>query len=157
MTHITTYLTFKENAEAAANLYVSLFDNSRILSVFHFDASSKGMSAPAATVEFELQSVRYTAMDGGEHFAFSDGISLQVMCDDQAQVDKLWNGLTADGGKEGQCGWLHDKYGLAWQIIPKRMMELMGSGTPEQAGRVMAVVQQSQKLNIAELEAAFEG
>ena len=143
---------FNEGAEEAAKLYTSIFPDSKILSESHM-----GANADRAFVEFELCGTRYMAYNGGSYFSFSEGTSMFVSCESQAEVDEYWEKLLADGGEESQCGWLKDRFGLSWQIVPTRLMELMGDPDPDKAKRVVDAMMQMVKLDIAELEKAAAG
>lgn len=155
MQRITTFLTFNNQAEEAVNFYVSIFPNSRIL---HISRYGEGAPVPAGTVmsaTFELEGQQFTALNGGPHFTFSDGISLFVSCQNQAEVDELWEKLSA-GGSPGPCGWLKDKFGVSWQIIPTALGELLGDPDPVKAQRVMGAMLQMSKIDIAALRRAYE-
>ncbi len=151
---IRTCLWFNKEAEEAANFYVSLFDNSRVIGLSRY---GKGMPLPEGTlmtVDFELAGTKFMGLNGGPVFKFTEASSMVVDCDSQAEIDRLWRALT-DGGSEQQCGWLKDRYGLSWQIVPARLGELMKVATPEQSQRVMEAVMQMVKFDIAGLEAAY--
>jgi predicted 3-demethylubiquinone-9 3-methyltransferase (glyoxalase superfamily) len=150
MQKITTFLWFNDKAEEAANFYVSLFKNSKILNV-----SRSGESVMMAT--FELEGQQFMALNGGPRFPFTEAISLFVNCETQQEVDGFWNKLTADGGKESQCGWLKDKFGLSWQIIPNALMKLMSGPDPAKSKRVMEAMLQMKKIDIAKLQQAYDG
>lgn len=115
------------------------------------------MKGKVLTAVFTLGGVKFMALDGGPQFSFTEAASLYVECEDQAEVDLLWSKLTADGGSESQCGWLKDKFGLSWQIIPKQLGELMGDKDPEKAGRVMQAMLKMKKIEVPLLQAAYEG
>ena len=138
---ITTFLWYDNQAEGAANFYVSLFKNSRITSV------------NPMIVTFELAGVPYIALNGGPMYKFNEAISLSVDCADQAEVDNLWEKLTSNGGSPGQCGWLKDKYGLSWQIVPSVLSKLLS----DPSGRVMQAMLQMSKLEIQKLQDAYDG
>ena len=148
MQKITTFLTFNHQAEEAATLYTSIFKDSKITRVTRLPTGN------AMTVEFELAGQKYIAMNGGPHFSFATGISLAVSCADQAEIDYLWEQLTANGGEPGQCGWLKDPFGVSWQIIPANMGQLLRSDDPARAQRKMAAMMQMHKIEIAILEQA---
>ena len=150
MKKITPFLWFDDNAEEAMNFYVSIFKNSKILNV------SRGPDGKVFTASFELDGQELSVLNGGPHFKFNESISMFVNCETQQEVDYFWEKLTADGGEEVQCGWLKDKFGLSWQIVPTALGELMGSGTPEQSKRVMDAMLQMKKLDIAGLQRAYE-
>jgi predicted 3-demethylubiquinone-9 3-methyltransferase (glyoxalase superfamily) len=151
MPQITTFLMYVDQAEQAAELYTSIFKNSRIISKTPGASGDQVMS-----VTFELEGQQYFAFNGGEHFQFSDAISLFVSCEDQAQVDEYWDKLIADGGAASQCGWLKDKFGVSWQIIPKRLGELLQDPDRAKASRVMAAMLKMGKIDVAELEQAAQ-
>lgn len=154
---ITPFISFESQAEEAANFYISLFDDSKILHVTRYGEGAPMPSGTAMTVEFQLAGLKLTAMNGGPHFKLNDSFSLLVSCDSQEEVDTLWSKLTADGGQEGRCGWLKDRWGLSWQIVPARFMELMKQGNPKQAQAVMGAMMQMKKFDIAALEKAYAG
>lgn len=154
MPKITTFLTFNDQAEEAARLYTSIFPDSRITNVTRYTSGAHLPAGSALTVEFELAGQKYVAMNGGPQFKFSTGISLAVSCANQAEIDALWDKLTAGGGEPGQCGWLKDRFGVSWQITPSNMPELLRSENPAQMQRKMAALMQMRKLDIAALENA---
>jgi len=149
MKKITPFLWFDTQAEEAMNFYVSVFKNSKVNSV------SRGPDGKAFTVSFELDGQEFIGLNAGPQFKFNEAISIFVNCEDQAEVDELWAKLTADGGEESMCGWLKDKYGLSWQIIPKALGELMGDPDPVKAQRVTQAMLQMQKIIVADLESAY--
>jgi predicted 3-demethylubiquinone-9 3-methyltransferase (glyoxalase superfamily) len=152
---ITPCLWFENQALEAAQFYTSLFANSEILNVQKSALDYPGGKAGAVLmVAFTIAGQNYQALNGGPYATFNDAISLSVSCDDQAEVDRLWAALTADGGKPVQCGWLKDKYGLSWQIVPKRLMELMSGSDAERNKRVMQAMMKMIKFDIVQLEAA---
>ena len=156
MQKITPFLWFDTQAEEAANFYVSVFKNSKILSVSRYP-EGEGMPGPAGrvmVVSFEIEGETFTALNAGPHFKFSEAISFVIDCADQAEVDYFWNTLTADGGQPSQCGWLKDRFGLSWQVTPRRLMELASDPDKAKAGRVMAAMMKMTKIDIAALEAA---
>ncbi len=155
MQKITPCLWFDTQAEEAANFYVSLFDDSEVTSVRRLDGTPSGDNV--ALVFFRLEGQAFWAINGGPQFPFTEAVSFQVDCKDQDEVDRLWKALTADGGEEGQCGWLKDRFGLSWQIIPRRMGELLSDPDPERRQRAMAAMLQMQKIDIRALEDATNG
>jgi predicted 3-demethylubiquinone-9 3-methyltransferase (glyoxalase superfamily) len=160
MPKITPFLWFDTQAEEAANFYVSLFPNSRITSVARYPDDAQPPAGPAGTVMtvgFELEGQEYTALNGGPIFPFTEAVSLVVHCADQAEVDRYWNSLIADGGQESQCGWLKDKYGLSWQIVPQELLDLMSSPDKAAVGRMFGAMMQMVKLDMPKLKAAFGG
>ncbi|MGK3970058.1 VOC family protein [Sorangium sp. So ce1667] len=142
------------NAEEAVRLYTSIFTNSRIIDDFRCGDAGPGPKGSLLTVEFEIEGQRFVAMNGGPHFKFNEAISLAVTCETQAEVDELWTKLTADGGAESQCGWLKDRFGLSWQIVPSALPRLLQHPEPAKAARVMQAMMQMKKLDIARLEEA---
>ena len=156
MQKITPFLWFDGNAEDAANFYTSIFKNSKILNVSRYGDAGPGLKGSAMTVTFELEGQQFTALNGGPHYTFSPAVSFFVNCETQAEVDELWNKLSA-GGKEVQCGWLQDKFGLSWQIIPKQLMELMSDKDPAKSQRVFKAMLQMKKIDIEGLQRAYPG
>ena len=154
MQKIITFLTFNEQAEAAANLYTSIFKNAAITNTTHYPAGTYMPTGNVMTVEFELAGQHYVALNGGPHFTFTEGISLSVSCENQAEIDELWEKLTANGGQPGNCGWLKDPYGVSWQITPANMGQLMRGADPAQAQRRVAAMMKMHKIDIAALEQA---
>jgi predicted 3-demethylubiquinone-9 3-methyltransferase (glyoxalase superfamily) len=155
---ITPCLWFESEALQAAEFYTSVFPDSSIVSVQKSPVDTPGAKAGAVIlVQFKLAGQDYQALNGGPHDKFNDAISMSVSCEDQAEVDRLWSALTADGGKPVQCGWLKDKYGLSWQIVPKRMLELLADPDPGRSKRAMQAMMTMVKLDIAALEAAADG
>lgn len=154
---ITTFLWFDNNAEEAANFYVSVFKNSRILKTAPYPEGSPGPKGTVMIVDFELDGQRFSALNGGPHFKFTEAISLLVRCNTQEEIDHYWEKLTADGGQESQCGWLKDKYGLSWQIAPDELLNVWSEGDPAKAQRVMQAMMPMKKLIISDLEAAAAG
>jgi len=152
MPEITTFLTYNHQAEEAAKKYALLFDG-KILETMR----AGGPEAPVLTVTFQILGKTFIALNGGPSFAFSPGISLFVGCDTQEEIDRFWSALTAEGGKEVQCGWLTDKYGVSWQIVPKALGQYLGGKDREGAGRAMQAMLKMQKLDIAALKRAYEG
>jgi len=151
MKKIIPFLWFDTQAEEAMKFYVSLFKNSKILDV------TPGPNGIASSVRFELEGQEFIGFNAGPEFRFNEAISFFVDCKDQAEVDYFWNALTADGGQESQCGWLKDKFGLSWQIVPKQLGELMGDPDPEKSKRVMEAMLKMQKIIIADLQKAYDG
>jgi predicted 3-demethylubiquinone-9 3-methyltransferase (glyoxalase superfamily) len=143
-------LWFNDQAEEAVNLYTNLFEDSKILKI------SKRPYGGVFTVEFELMGAKYTALNGGDMFSFTEAFSIFILCADQLEVDKYWDALTADGGTAGRCGWLKDKFGLSWQIIPKQLGECLGNPDPSKSAAAMNAMMGMSKLIISELEAAIK-
>lgn len=152
MQKISPCLWFNFNAEEAVAFYLATFGTGRVLSVSRYGDEPPGLKGTALVVEFELFGQTYQALNGGPQFPFTEAVSLSVACDHQAEVDRLWAALTAEGGQPGRCGWLKDRFGLSWQLVPTRLKALMSD--PERAGRVMQRLLTMDKLDIAALEAA---
>lgn len=157
MPRITPNLWFDTNALEAAEFYVSLFPNSRIGTVTHYGAETPARAGTVLTVNFELDGQEYTGINGGPQFTFDEAISLLINCKDQAEVDRYWEALTADGGEEGPCGWCKDKFGLSWQVVPEGWEQLLTSDDEEAVQRGMNAMYGMQKLDLAALQAAFDG
>jgi predicted 3-demethylubiquinone-9 3-methyltransferase (glyoxalase superfamily) len=147
---ITPFLWFDSNAEEAVNFYLTVFRNSRKLDMQNNSPDHPNPPAKILTIAFELDGQKFTALNGGPMFKFTEAISFVVRCDSQQEIDEYWSKLTADGGKESQCGWLKDKFGLSWQIVPARIGELI------RHPKAMQAMLQMKKLNIAELERAAQ-
>ena len=154
MQKITPFLWFDNNAEEAADFYCSIFKNSRVLNVSRYGDAGPGPKGTVLTVEFELDGQKFTALNGGPQFKFTEAISLVVNCETQQEIDYFWEKLSA-GGAESQCGWLKDKYGLSWQVVPTIIGELI-SGDPERSNRVMQEILKMQKIEIEPLKRAYE-
>jgi len=140
---ITPFLWFDQQAQEAAEFYCSLFKNSRIISQSN------------QLVEFELDGLRMTGLNGGPQFQFTEAISLMILCEDQAEVDHFWQAFTTNGGEEGRCGWCKDRFGLSWQVVPQRFLDMMGTGNPDQIMGVTEAMMKMNKFIVADLEAAF--
>jgi predicted 3-demethylubiquinone-9 3-methyltransferase (glyoxalase superfamily) len=153
---LTPFLWFDQQAEEAAAFYTSIFKNSRVEGVTRYSEAGPGPKGSVMTVNFVLDGQQFVALNGGPHFKFTEAISFVVNCETQQEVDEFWEKLSA-GGQEVECGWLKDKYGLAWQVVPTVLFEMLQTGDPEQSGRVMKAVFQMKKLDIAELQAAYHG
>jgi predicted 3-demethylubiquinone-9 3-methyltransferase (glyoxalase superfamily) len=156
MQKITPFLWFDTEGEDAAEFYVSVFPNSRIVDVQHYGEAGPRPAGTVMTVAFELEGQRFVALNGGPDFTFNEAISFEVECGDQDEVDGYWNALTEGGGQPGPCGWVKDKFGVSWQIVPKRLTELLADSDRAKAQRVMAAMLQMGKIEIAELERAAE-
>ena len=155
MQKISTFLWFDDKAEEAANFYVSIFKNSKVLNLTRYEEGSPGPIGKVMTATFELAGQEFIALNGGPQFPFTEAISLFVNCETQREVDELWEKLS-EGGEKGQCGWLKDRYGLSWQIVPTVLGQLLGDKDPEKAKRVMQAMLQMSKIDIAALERAYE-
>ena len=153
---LTPCLWFDTQGEDAAQHYCSIFPNSRIVDVTHYGPNTPRPEGTVLTVEFELDGQRFTALNGGPDFTFSEAISFQVPCADQDEVDYYWARLS-EGGEEGPCGWVKDRFGLSWQIVPNRMSELLSDPDADRANRAMQAMLGMKKLDIAELERAANG
>lgn len=155
MQKITTFLTFNNQAEEAVNFYVSTFRNSKILRMSRY---GEGAPVPAGTVmsaSFVLEGQEFMALNGGPHFTFAEGISLFVNCETQEEVEELWEKLS-EGGEKGSCGWLKDKYGVSWQIIPTALGQMLQDKDPQKSGNVMQTMLQMTKIDIETLRRAYE-
>ena len=155
-TSITTFLTYDTQAEEAAKLYTSLFDG-KITQTMRQPPGGPGAEGVVLTVTFELLGQTYIALNGGPTFTFTQGFSLMVQVETQAEIDRLWKALTENGGKEIQCGWLVDKFGVSWQIVPTQLFGMISNKDKAKAGRAMQAMMKMQKLDLAKLQAAFDG
>jgi predicted 3-demethylubiquinone-9 3-methyltransferase (glyoxalase superfamily) len=156
MQKITTFLWFDNNAEEAVNCYISIFKNSKIVNMSRYGEGGPGPKGSVMVATFQLEGQEFSALNGGPIFKFTPAISLYVSCETQQEVDELWEKLSA-GGKKDRCGWLTDKYGLSWQVIPTVLVKLLGNTDPEKAERVMKAMMQMDKLDIARLRQAYAG
>jgi predicted 3-demethylubiquinone-9 3-methyltransferase (glyoxalase superfamily) len=158
---ITPCLWFDTQAEEAAEFYCSVFENSRITAISRFpEAGQEIHKKPAGSVmvvAFDLDGQPFTALNGGPNFKFDEAVSFQITCETQDEVDHYWNRLTADGGQEGPCGWLKDKFGLSWQVVPSALPKLMAAADPAASARVMNAFMKMKKFDIATLERAAAG
>ncbi|WP_394940174.1 VOC family protein [Psychromicrobium sp. YIM B11713] len=157
MPAITNCLWFHTQAAEAAEYYCGIFKNSKINKTSYYSEGAPFPAGTVLTVDFELDGQRFTALNGGPEFTFTEAISLQIDCADQAEVDYYWEKLSADGGEPGYCGWLKDKYGLSWQVVPSVLADLMSGPDPEAVQRAMNVLMGQRKLIIEELEKAYNG
>ena len=153
MDRFVTCLWLDDRGEEAARFYTSIFPNSKLGEIARYGSAGPRPEGMVMTVAFELNGQKFVALNGGPHFTFNEAISFQVMCADQDEVDKYWSVLS-DGGEEGPCGWLKDRFGLSWQVVPVRLPELLGNPDPERAQRVMAAMLEMKKIEIGELERA---
>jgi predicted 3-demethylubiquinone-9 3-methyltransferase (glyoxalase superfamily) len=160
MQKVTTFLWFDDQAEEAANFYVSIFGNSKIGKISRYSDEGQEVHGRAAgsvmVVAFELDGTEFSALNGGPHFHFTEAISLRVNCESQEEVDVLWETLSA-GGEKSQCGWLKDKYGVSWQIVPTVLDEMMSDTDTTKSARVMKAMLKMQKLDISKLRLAYAG
>jgi len=156
MQKISSCLWFDTQAEEAAKFYVSVFENSRILNISHYGENMPMPAGTVLTVDFELDGVRFMALNGGPQFKFTEAVSFVVSCKSQEEIDELWRKLTA-GGSEVQCGWLKDRYGLSWQIVPEAMEDWLKSDDDAGKQRMLQAIEGMVKLDIAALKRAFDG
>ena len=152
---ITPFLWFDNQAEEAADFYTSVFKNSKIVTVTRYGDAGPGPKGSAMTVAFELDGQSFIALNGGPHFKFCEAVSFVVNCGTQEELDDFWKKLS-DGGQQVECGWLKDKYGLSWQIVPTILGQLMKSGDPRRSQRVMQALMKMKKLDIATLKKAYD-
>ena len=155
MQKIVTNLWFDGNVDEALELYTSLIPGSRVTNILRYGQGGMGKPGDIMTAEFELAGQEFCIINGGPHYKLSPAVSLLVNCVDQDEVDRLWEGLTADGGEELQCGWLTDRFGVSWQIMPIALSEMLNSGDAAAVARVTQAFSEMKKLDIAELERAF--
>ena len=154
MQKIVPFLWFDDNAEEAANFYVSVFKDGKITDIKRYGPDMPGSEGKVMTVSFELNGEEFIALNGGPMFHFNESVSFFVNCDTQAEVDDLWAKLTADGGQESQCGWLKDKFGLSWQIIPTEMASILNDPDPAKAQRAMQAMLKMKKIDLQALRDA---
>jgi predicted 3-demethylubiquinone-9 3-methyltransferase (glyoxalase superfamily) len=161
MQKITPFLWFDKQAEEAVQFYTSVFKNSKIGRILRYDeASAKaagGSVGSVLTIEFEIEGQKFTALNGGPQFKFNESVSFVVNCKTQEEVDYFWEKLTAGGGRESECGWLKDKFGLSWQVTPTVLIDMLNDKDPKKAERVMKAMMQMQKIEINKLKAAYAG
>ena len=157
MSKITPCLWFDNQAEDAANFYVSLLPNSRIKDVTKYPQGTPGLAGTVMVVTFNLAGQEFMALNGGPAFNFTEAVSFQIHTDDQAETDRLWDAFTSNGGAESMCGWCKDRFGLSWQVTPKRLMELMTNPDRAKAGRAAQAMMQMRKIDIARIEEAAAG
>ncbi|MBV9102249.1 MAG: VOC family protein [Candidatus Eremiobacteraeota bacterium] len=153
---IRPFLWFDTQAEQAASFYTSIFKNSKIGNVSRYGEEGPGPAGTAMVVTFELEGVQFMALNGGPEYSFTHAISFLINCESQDEVDYFWNRLS-EGGETIQCGWLRDKFGVSWQVVPSRLGELMSDEDDEKSGRVMQAMLMMEKIDIAELERAYAG
>ncbi len=156
MPKITPFLWFDHQAEQAANFYVSIFKNSKILGVTRYGPAGPRPQGSVMTVAFELDGQPFVALNGGPHFKFTEATSFLVACQTQEEVDEFWRRLS-EGGQEGQCGWLKDMYGLSWQVTPRILGQMLSDPDPAKSKRVMAAMLQMKKIDIGRLQQAYDG
>jgi len=155
MQKITPFLWFDDKAEEAMNFYISIFKNSKIVSVSRYGDAGPGLKGTVMTATFQLNGQEFMVLNGGPEFKFTEAISFFVNCETQQEVDELWEKLS-EGGEKGQCGWLKDKYGVSWQIVPSALGELMNDQDPEKSKRVMQAMLQMHKIDIKVLKQAYD-
>jgi len=156
MPAITPMLWFNNQAEEAAQFYTSVFKNSRIRTISRYSDAGPGPKGSAMVVDFELDGQRFTGLNGGPQFTFSEAVSFVIHCRSQEEVDEYWNKLTSGSGKESQCGWLKDKYGLSWQVVPDPVIKMLSDPDPQKSKRVMEAVFKMKKIDIATVQQAYE-
>jgi predicted 3-demethylubiquinone-9 3-methyltransferase (glyoxalase superfamily) len=156
MQKITPFLWFDGTAEEAMYFYLSIFKNSKVISVMRYGAAGPGPEGSVMSCTFELEGQRFHALNGGPHYTFTPAISFFVDCATQEEVDELWDKLTADGGRPDRCGWLQDKFGLSWQIIPKQLGQYLQDKDPTRSQAVMKSMLEMEKINIGALQRAYE-
>ncbi|MCC5031819.1 VOC family protein [Streptomyces sp. WAC 00631] len=153
----TTCLWFDGRAEEAAQYYTSVFEDGRIGKTSRYTEAGPGPAGSVITVDFEINGQKFVALNGGPEFSFTEAISFQIKCENQAEVDHYWDRLTEGGGQEVQCGWVKDRFGVSWQIIPSVLLDMVGDPDPEKAKRATEAMLGMKKLDIAELRKAYEG
>jgi predicted 3-demethylubiquinone-9 3-methyltransferase (glyoxalase superfamily) len=153
---ITPFLWFDNQAEDAANFYASIFKNSKVGAISRYGDAGPGPKDSVMTVDFQIEGQEFVALNGGPHFKFTEAISFVVNCETQEEVDEFWEKLS-EGGQKSQCGWLKDRYGLSWQIVPTILTKLMLDKDPAKAGRVMKAMLQMTKIDIAKAQQAYDG
>lgn len=154
---ITPFLWFDREAEEAARFYTSVFPGSRVLGVTRYGDAGPGPAGSVMTIEFELAGQRLVALNGGPMFRLTEAFSLAVACESQQEIDRYWRALTSDGGEESQCGWLKDRYGLSWQVVPAALLGMLGDEDAARRDRVVRALMPMRKLDAAALEAAYRG
>jgi len=157
MPKISPFLWFDTQAEEAANLYTSIFPNSKILAIARYGDAGPGPKGSVMTVQFQLDGQEIIALNGGPIYKFTEAFSLSIDCKTQEEVDRYWTKLTADGGQEGPCGWCKDKFGLSWQVTPSALGQMLSDTDRKKAARVMEAMMKMKKLDIATLKRAYEG
>ena len=156
MQKITPFLLFDGNAEEAMNFYVSIFKNSKVVSVSRYGEGGPGPKETVMSATFQLDGQEFYALNGGPQFKFTEAISLFVKCDSQAEIDDMWEKLSA-GGQKSRCGWLKDRFGLSWQVVPPILGQFLSDKDPQKSKRVMMAMLQMDKIDIAKLKQAYEG
>ena len=154
---ITPYLWFDDDAEDAIAFYSAIFPDARVIDEQRYPEGAPGPAGTLMTATFEIAGQRFVALNGGPAFDFTEAVSFFIRCDSAEEVDYYWDALLADGGEPSQCGWLKDKFGLSWQVVPSRLMEYLSDPDPVKAQRVMQAMLQMSKIDVAELDAAYAG
>lgn len=157
MHKLTTFLWFDGNAEEAVIFYTSIFETAKVGKVVRCGDAGPGPKGSVLTMGFEIEGQQFAALNGGPHYKFTPAISFVVNCESQEEVDYYWEKFAADGGKEVQCGWVTDKFGVSWQVVPTKLFELIDGKDAEKSGRAMGAMMQMVKLDIAKLQAAYDG
>ena len=157
MQKITPFLWYDDKAEEAAKFYCSIFKDSKVLSINRYGDAGPGPKGSVMVTEFQIEGQNFVALNGGPLFKFTEAVSFVINCETQEEVDYFWEKLTADGGAESMCGWLKDKYGLSWQVVPTVSIEMMKDKDPEKSQRVMKAILQMKKIDIETLKRAYEG
>lgn len=157
MDKLTPCLWFDFNAEEAVAFWLSVFKDGRVIEVSRYGDSMPQHKGKALVIRYELAGRAFMGLNGGPQYKFSEAVSLSVDCKDQAEVDYYWKALSADGGEEGPCGWLKDRFGFSWQIVPEALPRLLGDPDPERAQRVFGAMMQMRKIDVAQLQAAYDG
>ncbi|MES2342745.1 MAG: VOC family protein [Pseudomonadota bacterium] len=156
MSQISPFLWFDDQAEEAVNFYVSVFDNAHVGKVARYGEGGMGQAGKVMTVTFDIDGLKFTALNGGPLFKFNESISFVIDCKDQAEVDRYWAALTADGGEPGQCGWLKDRFGVSWQVVPAELHSLIGDPDPGRAQRATQAMLQMTRLDLSAMRAAAD-
>ncbi len=154
---ITPNLWFDFNGKEAIDFYISIFDNSKILKIAHYLKDSPGPEGEIMVIEFQLDGQHFVAINGGPQFKFNESVSFEIDCKDQAEIDRYWSALLADGGEPGPCGWLKDKFGLSWQVNWSPLIEMLTDDDKEKAGRAMQAMLKMSKFDAAALQKAYDG
>ena len=157
MQKITPCLWFNGQVEEALDFYTSVFDSARVKDVSYYDKGSPMGAGAILTATFDIEGQEFMILNGGPQFTFNEAISFVVHCNDQEEIDYYWNNLTANGGQESMCGWLKDRYGISWQIVPAMIAKLMAGTEPEKSARAFQALMQMKKIDIATLETAYKG
>ncbi|MDZ4658569.1 MAG: VOC family protein [Bythopirellula sp.] len=157
MQKISPFLWFNTNAEEAVNFYLSVFKNAKVTKTVRCGDGGPGPKGSVLTIGFEIEGQYFTALNGGSHYQLTPAFSIVVACESQEEIDDYWEKLTTEGGKEVQCGWLEDKFGVSWQIWPSKILELIDGQEPEKSARAMQAMMQMVKLDIKKLQDAYDG